>query len=732
MATPPKRKPTIEDARKAERQVAEQLRKLRKITRGQPDGRTELEREAARARTRRASTKDVLIPPCADPRRRKRLEKSDEKWLRWYFPDLFWYAFTFQQKAMIAMIRTAIRYGGDQSLAASRGEGKTKIAERMELKSELEGVISFGVIFAATGSAAQDSLDSIKGEIESNDRLCDDYPEVCVPVRALENTPNRAHYQTVSGKRHDSGEPFERAPSRFSWCGHEIILPNVPGSPSASAIMATRGLDAAVRGLNKKNRRVDLAIIDDPETEDTVRSEEQAKKLEERIDRAIAGLGGQQRSIARVMLTTLQRRECVSAWFTDPAKKPSWKGKRFRFLLTPPTRADLWDEYVQLRQANQQAQDEDGNFTDPFARGAHKFYLKNRKKMEAGAKVANRHRFDAQLLADGSKLEVSALQRYYNEVARLGADAVACEYDNDPPEESGPIMASGVTAHRIQTRLSGYPRRIVPPGCTVLTQGIDLRKPGGHFVVRAWQPDATGYTIDYGFQESHGTTYGSDDGLEKAIVQVIRDRMEEVRSNPYTTVDGEVVDLTLTLVDSGWQSAAVYHVCQEVGGGILPAKGFGKSNGCAQPNFRAVWKLTPDRRPGDGWFLQRQPRGVWLACLDTDRWKEWEHARWLTPVGKPGAMTIFGETHGEGGRLSKDEREHHSYGHHIAAESIEEEEVKGMLVRKWKAKNARNHYFDASYMADAAAGMKGIVLFTVPKRDPAKRPSMEDLKKRAG
>ena len=695
---------------------------------------TERTRDIERKRQARATDKDVLIPPCDNLRRRRRLEKSDEKWLRWYFPDLFWYAFTYQQKEMIAAIRTAILYGGDQSLAASRGEGKTKIAERMELKYELAGAISFGVIFAATGSAAQDSLDSIKGEIESNDRLCDDYPEVCVPVRALENTPNRAHYQTVSGEKHadPNREKFERHPSRFSWCGHEIILPDVPGSPSASAIMATRGLDAEVRGLNKKNRRVDLAIIDDPETEDSVRSEEQATKLEERIDRAIAGLGGQQRSVARVMLTTIQRRECVSAWFTDPAKKPSWKGKRFRFLITPPDRADLWDEYVQLRQANQQEQDADGNFTDPFARGAHKFYLANRTKMNAGAVVANKHRFDAQLLADKSKLEVSALQRYFNEVARLGIDAVHCEYDNDPPEESGPIMASGVTAHRIQTRLSGYPRRIVPPGCTVLTQGCDIKKLGSHFVVRAWRPDATGFTIDYGFQESHGTTYGSDEGVEQAIVRVIRARMEELREHPYTTVDGEIVEVALTLWDARWQTSAVYHACKEIGLGVHPAMGCGSANGCARTSFRDVVKRTPTRQPGDGWFRGLQPSGIWVVFMDTDRWKEWDHARWLTPLGKPGAMTVFGETGSQGGRLSKDELQHHSYGHHTAAESIEEEVIRGVLVRKWKAKNPRNHYFDAGYMADVAADMKGIRLLKTVKRDPAQRPSLADLKKRAG
>src|SRR5690606_36080955 len=148
--------------------------------------------------------------------------------------------------------------------------------------------------------------------IEENPLLAADYPEVCVPVIALENTPNRAHYQLVSGKRHDTGEAYTAEQSKFTWCGDEIIFPKVPGSPSSRAIIATRGLDSAIRGLKRKGRRVDIVLIDDPDTEDTARSGDQAKKLENRIDKSLGGLGGQKRKVARVMITTLQSRISVS------------------------------------------------------------------------------------------------------------------------------------------------------------------------------------------------------------------------------------------------------------------------------------------------------------------------------------------------------------------------------------------------------------------------------------
>lgn len=710
---------TLEQLRAAKERLRQQQRQIETVLGGR-DPEAERRRNQERAREATATAKDVTIPRLTPVqlRRRKRLEKNDSAWLRYYFgtksncPDPFWYPFTGQQKEMIAAMGHAARWGGDQSLAASRGEGKTTIFRRLLIKYALQGIIKFGVLCGATGTAAGNSLEAMRDAIETNDLLCEDYPEICVPVRALENTPNRAHYQTVSGFRHDTGEPFTRASSRFSWCGQEIVLPNVPGSPGAGAVIATRGLDAALYGLNRKGKRPDIVGVDDPDTDDTARSEEQAKKLEDRIDRALGGLGGQQKNVARVMLTTLHSRISVSFRFTDPAQKPSWQGKRFRFLVKPPDRADLWDEYVQLRHAAFQQTDEHGDSLDPFARIAHKFYLANRKAMDAGAVVANKYRFNGERLADGSRLEVSALQRYYNEVARIGQEAVSTEYDNDPPEDSGPIE-SGITAYRVQRQLSGYARRVVPPGCTVVVQGIDVRKVGLHYVVRAWQPNGTGYTIDYGVQDVVNTVYGSDEGLEFALLAAFQARMEVIREKPYTMLDGTAVPVSLTLIDAGWQTDAVYHFCNGAGQSVKPAMGFGRSNGCVQTRFSDVVNSTRQKKPGgDGWFRSLSPKRVWYIGMDADKWKLWEHARWMTDPGKPGAMHLWGEP-GNGKQLSFDEKSHFAYSKHIVAEVETEEIIRGTVVRRLKAKSGggeTNHYLDASYMADVAGNMMGIRL----------------------
>jgi len=711
-------------------------------------------RDRAKKNAAHAARSVIQIPDCADRERRARLEQDDVAWLRWYFgegcglDDPFTYEFTADQLEMLNAISHAIQYGGDQALAASRSDGKTTLAERRVLKTSLTGEVNYSVLFAASGQMAENSIDTLRNTIADNDRLCDDYPEVCIPVRELENTPQRANTQKASGNRHDNGQPYEMAALHYTWCGQELIFPMVPGSPSAGAIIATRGLDAAVRGLKKRGKRPKLAIIDDPDTEDSSRSEEQAKKLEKRIDAAIGGLGGQRRGIGRVMLTTIQSRISVSFKFTDPKQKPTFRGKRYRFLIAKPSRVDMWEEYVALRVQDLQQVDGDGKHTDEFCRRSHRFYLERREEMDEGAVVSNPNRFDdspvpcaiggdgAELMSsissdDLAKNEVSALQAYYNLIAKLGPEVVATEYDNDPPEESA-IVESGLAPTRIQKQLNGLGRRVIPNGATLLTQGIDVRKRALHWVVRAWTPDGSFHTIDYGIHEVVGTQYAVDEGVDVAVLNAICDRYEAMKDTEYLTEEGGRMPVDLTLVDAGWKTDAVYAACMKIGAGIMPVMGFGKSSGCTQANFHEQQRNSKDKKPGDGWFLSRR-KALWLVCADTDRWKGWEHDRWMTKPGSLACGYMYGQQHDNPEYLSQDSKDHHAYARHICNESEVEEPHKGTIRRAWKAKSDNTHWLDASYYADVAANIRGVktassMAAQIPqKKDPTQRKSLAEL-----
>lgn len=659
--------------------------------------------DAERKREKRAGAKDVPIDRLSQEDRQQRLawESDDAEWLRAFFPDPpfgFWYEFTPQQRAMIEAIGDAIQHGGDQAIAASRGEGKTAITRRLTLKYVLSGQIKFPVLFNATGSDAVDNLQAIKSDIEENDLLKRYYPEVCDPVRALENTPNRAHYQTVSGERFDNGEEFFRVSSRFSWCGHEIYLPNVPGSPSAGAIIATRGLDSAVRGLNKRGRRPDVAIIDDPDTEDTARSDEQAQKLEDRIDRAIAGLGGQQRGIARVMLTTLQNRVCVSYRFTDPTAKPTWKGKRFRFLLKPPDRVDLWERYVQQVQKDLMQRDADGEPTDPFARGAHSLYLDNREAMDAGAVVANPHRFDGADLGDGTRLEVSALQRYYNLVARVGPDAVATEYDNDPPPDESRLETK-LTWLMVAGCSGDLDRLQVPPDTRAVVRAVDVRKIELHEAVVCSDPKARYRIADYDVQ-GHGTTETTVEQAEQLILDGLRRLRDKWATDPLHDEHGTAHNADLVLIDKGWlgnwtedgevktwATQPVETFCIEAGlDTYLPAKG--------APNYQ---EPAPDGHRviiGDHWHINRG-KGRQRICdeviWDANHWHLLVEELFLLPEDSPDRFTLFAP--GDGIWTN-----HKKLGQHIEAGAKQMREQMARGTRSRKPRFVRDHWWDSLAM----------------------------------
>jgi hypothetical protein len=328
------------------RQVHKLLEQARALSGKGPS--SERQRERLRKQAARAPQREIIIPPCGDPERRARLEADTEAWLLWYFPEVFWHPFTEVGKEMIRAIETTIVYGTDQCIAGPRGEGKSVIAERVILKNVLTGALPFGLIFGANSVKAKERLQNIKSELEENGRLAADYPEVCVPARALEGLHNRANGQTVSGKINwnpeMNGQEFRSVRTGMRWAGDLIRLPTVPGSRAAGAWIGCFGLDTPVRGTNLRGNRPVHALIDDADTEETTNNEEQAQKLEDRIDRAIAGLAPQGKTIGRVMLCTIPSKKAVAWKFSDPQQKPSWQGKRYKLVEKWPDHPERWEE----------------------------------------------------------------------------------------------------------------------------------------------------------------------------------------------------------------------------------------------------------------------------------------------------------------------------------------------------------------------------------------------------
>ena len=628
---------------------------------------------------RRAAERDIQIVEGEPSSRRLRAESDYLYGLREYFPHKFSNPFTPDQEEMVQAFIERARFGGNQGIAGPRGEGKTTIIVHMTILAILHGLLEFPLIVAATGDHATEILDAIKDELVTNDLLWEDFPLCCKVARYVESAPQKAMSATVNGKR-----------VPIAWKADRIRLPN-------GAIVRTRGITAAFRGMNVRGKRPDLVILDDVDTRESASSVDQTDKRRVTIEQDIAGLGGPGKKISVVMLCTVINRQCLAFEYTDPKLKPAWRGKRFRLLIEKPDHPEIWDHYIQLRLDGMATGD------DLEGTGATAFYLENREKMDQGAQCSNPNRYIDDNGADGKPLEHSALQHCYNLIAngmKDGKDGwlhFATEYQNAPPEEEGP-QTSALSAELLRTRLSGLPQTVVPKNATVLTAGLDIGKRIIHYTVTAWMQGAQGTVIDYGTLDGFPRDMMDAKAVDVAVKQALHRWREEVLADPYLKSDGEVMPVNLALIDASYATDGVYAFCKEVGSkGAAPFMGAGDT-GDSRAKLRSA--------QGKEWqWYQQKDMNLWLCMGNSDYWKSWIHERFLTPPGRHGSLTMFGS----------DRKTHISYSQHLVAEVEETTFVQGKgLKTRWNKRNKDNHWFDATYMAAVAAAEKGIRLIAQP------------------
>lgn len=584
---------------------------------------------------------------------------------------------------MIRAIEHAASFGGDQAIAGPRGEGKTKYAIFVSFKLVLIGAVLFPVIVSKSGKVAERELSNLKNELLYNDRLAEDYPEVCAPIRALEGSASRARLQTFGGEY-----------TRIDWKQEYIILPTVAGSVASGRIIASVGIEGAIRGMNFRNVRPDLCIIDDVDDRESAKSDLQTETRCRTIDEDIAGLGGQGKRVSRVMLCTLLNTTCTAARFTDRTQYPSFKGRRFAMVKTWPERMDLWEQYIKLRQDRNAEQ-------DPDARIAHEFYRDNFDSMNAAAVVSNENRKVSAPLSDGEPAELTGLQHAFNWIADIGRDAFDTEYQNDPPQESGP-QDNGITAAVVRSRVNGLDQRVLPDTAQYLTRFIDLGARWLHWGSVAWSPGAIGAVVDYGMDQ---VVQGDRMAREEAILIALRDRREAwAESECCVTSHGEVRPADMTLVDAGnWQGTA-YKFCEESGDNWHPSMGLSKYRNRTR---------SKTIRPGDNWYWSKQPNGgPWVMDMNHDHWVEWLHERFLTEplddAGQPnrGSMTLFGRS----------QSYHSDFARHMVSEVFRVEFIEGKGERRTCYKSGPNHWLDVMYGNCVAASALGVRLLpTAPK-----------------
>jgi hypothetical protein len=683
-----------------------------------PEKRKQQSNEANRRRAAAGST--VIIPDLskADRKTREQLEADSEAWI-WEMcgPDSglrepLKRKFTSQQSEMIGDYNETLRNGGDEMLLASRGEGKTTYLRAMVWKSVVQGLVDFIGFIGATGSDAINSAEAIKDMMMRSVPFLRYYPEVAVPCIKAGPISQLANSMLATGSRfNDPSQTFEQWPIKFTWTADEISMPDVPGSPCAGSMMLFRGADSPIRGLNKFGKRPKVIAIDDLDTPDTTNNPDVAKKVIDRVNFDIGGLGTQTEPLARIMLATLPKSGIGVAHHFAAAGHP-FVVKRFKYMIERPDREDLWVEYVAKRKKGKQA-------GDKYGRTAHAFYLAHRREMDAGAVVSNPHRFKPQELPDGTQLQVSAVQNYYDEWADKGEMYCRCELDNETISNDE-LIESKLEHGHVMNAECDRPRLMTETGTTMVVRGVDVRKTELHFSAMSMDDVKRNRVIDYDVR-SHGTTETTVEQAEQLIYDGLCALADEWEAEAYADSDGGHHSADLTLIDKGWfgnwsedgemktwADQPVERFCIDRGiRRYLPAKG--------QPNYRQP-EASRQVIIGDNWHINRG-KGLRRTCSEViwsaEHWHSLVEGLFMLPDSDPDAFELFAAEPGVW-------INHKRLAEHIREGSQDLADLRKRATRSRKAKYRRDHWWDSFAMMLVARSVEEKLREIESKKKPVR------------
>lgn len=648
---------------------------------------------AARRQKRSAmSGRDIgEIPPVANPARRAEAEQSFRKFCEVYLSQRFTLAWSEDHLTAIDRIERSVRSGGLFALAMPRGNGKTTLAESAAIWTVATGLRRFVLLVGATADAAKSLMKSIKTELETNELLAEDWPEMCHPIRELEGISNKARGQVHNGK-----------PTHIEWGSKHVVLAAIPGAKCSQAVIKAGGLlGADVRGSKHKMStgevsRPDFIIPDDPQTDKSARSELETQTRKRILNGALLGVAGPGKTIAGVMPVTVIRRGDLADYALDRKQSPHWHGERFKMLDTFPTNAKLLDSYAEIRTA------ELGNGGDGSI--ATQWWRDNQQAIEEGGRASWPER----------KLnsEASAIQHAINLRLDRGPEAFDAEFQNDPKDVAA--AADLLTAEQITRKQSATGRAVCSIGTQHVTSFVDVQDDALFYLSVAWTGGFSGTVLDYGVYPQFGRTQfrladlqglltrtypglGQEARWHRAIVELA----SHLATKEWQREDGTTVRASKVLVDSayGKSTDTVYEAVRACGVAAVQCSRGKYYGASSQPMSDLNPKLG--RRMGVHWFEDRvDGRQTRCITIDTNWWKSFVQSRLSTPLGDHGSLTIY----------NAESYQHATLAEHLTSEFRTRTFGRGREVDEWKIRPDRpdNHWLDCLVGCAVGASMSGL------------------------
>ncbi len=278
----------------------------------------------------------------------------------------------------------------------------------------------------------------------------------------------------------------------------------------------------------------------------------------------------------------------------------------------------------------------------------------------------------------------------------------------DPPQ----VDLAPIDPEKARKRFGGSRQGFVPADTQALTLGVDMGKWVGWWHLTASQPDGSPHVVDHG----EFAVPSKSMSVETAMITALKEFRDETVLEGWPLPGGELLVPQQVWIDSKYKPEAVKAFCRESGERFRPTEGQGYGQHYTQSYSQPNKTSLIIRFVGEQYHIDwDKTAGVHIARINADYWKSFWHERIVTPVGEPGALTLYHST--------KDS-EHRDLIRHYTSERQFEEFIPGLgTVIRWERIRKKNHKLDCAYMAAAAAHFCGVRVVKTPvvaKKRPEK------------
>lgn len=220
------------------------------------------------------------------------------------------------------------------AIAAPRGEAKsTLVSQLFTLYCLVAQKKRYALIVMDSIDQAYPMLEAIKVELEFNQRLRVDFPEIAGQGRV--------------------------------WQAATIVT-------KANQKVQVAGSGKKLRGLRHGAYRPDLVVLDDIENDEQVRSPEQRDKLHDWLKKTVLPLGAAGDKLDVVYIGTILHYDSV---LNRTLSSKAWKTAKFKALIRQPDDMSLWDKWEDF-------------YLNEGEAVADAFYSQNKSSMDKGAVVS--------------------------------------------------------------------------------------------------------------------------------------------------------------------------------------------------------------------------------------------------------------------------------------------------------------------------------------------------------